>query len=106
MSMADRPRIEMRAALALRAEVIVVVAQLLELEEDLIVIDRGEQPAQLAQLLAIRRRRRLACGQGLDNVGAADRNVEIPRRRQIVAVAELAARTARHPTPLPFSSGR
>src|SRR5437763_280119 len=49
----DRRAVEARMAVGVRAEIEVVVAQPLELIEILIVIDRAEQAAELAELLPL-----------------------------------------------------
>jgi hypothetical protein len=64
--------------LELGIEVEVVVAQPFELREILIVIDCGEQAADLAESVALRLGEAAVVDQGVENVGLANRDEMIP----------------------------
>ena len=71
----ERGVVEARMRVKLGIEVEVVVAQPFELREIFIVIDGGEQAAELAELVALRFVGEAAVvDQGVDNVGLADRD--------------------------------
>src|SRR5437762_9905883 len=70
----------MRLMLELRVEIVIVVAQRLELLEIGIVIDAAEQPAELAELFALAALLEGAVfAQRLDDVGLAHRDELIAR---------------------------
>ena len=75
----DRGAVEARMAVGVGAEIEVVVAQPLELIEILIVIDRAEQAAELAEFLALRLAgERAVRDDGVEDVDLAGGNEMVP----------------------------
>ena len=86
----ERGVVEAPVRVELGIEIVVIVAQPLEPGEIFVVIDRGEQAADLPELLALVLAREMAVlDQRVENVGLADRDELVPVRGRAVVVAVI-----------------